>query len=82
MGAFGNSPMLPIDTYGLSRTVFELFSWVEKRFRPGYDDTYRSRTYRFVERQKVVHRACCQATYMCILVVKTLAVWSLSLIVK
>ena len=36
-------------------TVFELFSWVQKRFRPPfqprYDDKYSSRSYRFVERQ-------------------------------
>ena len=64
MSAFGSPPVysynLPIDTYGLSVTVFELFSWIRKRFRPsarpsvrpGYDDKYRPRSYRFVERQK------------------------------
>ena len=30
---------------------FQLFGWLQKRFtRPGYDDKYRSRSYRFVER--------------------------------
>ena len=28
------SYLLPIDTYGLSHTVFELFGWLQKRFRP------------------------------------------------
>ena len=28
------SYLLPIDTYGLSVTVFELLSWLQKRFRP------------------------------------------------
>ena len=30
---------LPTDTYGLSLTVFELFSWLQKRFRPADPDT-------------------------------------------
>ena len=34
---FGGQPMgsylLPIDTYGLSLTGFELFNWLQKRFR-------------------------------------------------
>ena len=38
MGAFGSPPMgsylLPIDIYGLSVTVSELFSWLQKRVRP------------------------------------------------
>ena len=38
MNAFGIPDMysysLPIDTYGLSVTVFELFSWLQKRFCP------------------------------------------------
>ena len=38
MSAVGSPPMysysLPIYTYGLSLTVFELFSWLDKRFRP------------------------------------------------
>ena len=49
--------LAPSDTYGLSRTVFELFSWHQKRFRPpiraGYYDKYRSIGYRFVERKKI-----------------------------
>ena len=47
---------LPTDTYGLSNTVFELFSWLKKAFppvRPGYDNKYRSRSYRFVQRKYV-----------------------------
>ena len=47
---------LTTDTYGLSVTVFELFGWLQNRFRPsvrpGYDDKYRPRSYSFVERQK------------------------------
>ena len=47
---------LPIDTCGLSLTIFELFRWLEKRFRPSDPDTVtntaRSRSYRFVERKK------------------------------
>ena len=35
---FGSQPMgsylLPIDTYGLSLTVLELFIWLQKRLRP------------------------------------------------
>ena len=43
----------------LSLNVFELFSWLQKRLRPpvrrpGYDDKYRSRSSRFVERQKCI----------------------------
>ena len=38
MGTFGSSPIgsyvLPIHIYGLSPTVFELFSWLQRRFRP------------------------------------------------
>ena len=53
MNSFGNSSvyssLLPIDKYGLSLTVFELLSWLQKRFGPpvrhGYDDRYRSRSY-------------------------------------
>ena len=53
-------PYIPISSSlthnGLSVTVFELFSWLQKCFhpsvRPGYDDKYRSRSYRFVKRQK------------------------------
>ena len=46
--------------YGLSLTVFELFSWLQKRYClplvwPGYDDTYCSRSYCFIERQKMYH---------------------------
>ena len=64
MSSFGSPPvgsyLLPIDTYGQSPTVFELFSWLQKRFRPPdrlsvrprYDDEDRSRSYSFVERQK------------------------------
>ena len=60
MGSFDIPPMgsylLPIDTYGLSLTVFELFSWLQKRVRPpvrpGYDDKHTLEAiYRFVERQ-------------------------------
>ena len=51
-------------THGLSLTVFELFSWLQKRFsplarppvQPGYDDKYRSRSYRFVDRQTKENR--------------------------
>ena len=48
-------------------TVFELFSWPPEAFSPvgpGYDDKYRCRSYRFVERQKgtVIRR-----NYGCIL---------------
>ena len=50
--------------YGLALTVFELLSWLQKRFCtstplsayspvwPGYDDKHHSRIYLFVERQK------------------------------
>ena len=38
MSSFGGPPMysyeLTIDTYGLFVTVFEVFSWLQKRFRP------------------------------------------------
>ena len=38
MGPFDSPPMgscqLPIDTYGLSLTIFELFNWLQKRFQP------------------------------------------------
>ena len=68
-------PWVPISSplaHGLSRNVFELFSWFQRRFspplrppvRPGYDYKYRSRSYRFVERQKRddVCRFCCRST--------------------
>ena len=44
---------LPIDTYGLSFTVFELFSWLKKRFCPParIRCKYCSKSYRFVEQQ-------------------------------
>ena len=53
------SYQLPIDTYGISLTIFELFSYLQSvsahpPVRPGYNDRYRSRSYRFVERQKSV----------------------------
>ena len=38
MGLFDSPPIgsyqLPIDTYGLYFTFFELFTWLQKRFRP------------------------------------------------
>ena len=41
MGPLDSPPtgsyLLPIDTYGLSLTVFELFSWLQRRFRPTPD---------------------------------------------
>ena len=46
---------LSIDTYGLSLTVFESHSWLQKAFPPvyptvlpRYGEKYRSRSYRFV----------------------------------
>ena len=49
-------PYRQLLTHGLSLTFFELFNWLQKRFRPfvrppGYDNKYRSRSHRFVERQ-------------------------------
>ena len=57
-------PWVPISSrlthkYGLSLTVWELFSWLPKRFCPParqpvprvYDDKYRSRSCSFVEQQ-------------------------------
>ena len=49
------SNSLPIDKYGQSVTVLELFSFLQKRFCPpvraGYDDKCGSRSHSFVERQ-------------------------------
>ena len=65
MGPFASAPMVPIssliDIYGLYVTVFELFSWLQKPFRPLRPPArpprircqYRSRRYSFVERQKL-----------------------------
>ena len=43
ISSFNSSPtgsyLLPIDTNGPSATVFELFSWPKKRFRPSDPDT-------------------------------------------
>ena len=57
MGPFDSPSMgsylLPIDSYGLSLTVLELFSWFQRRFRPlvrpSDPDT---KDYRFVEQQQ------------------------------
>ena len=69
MGQLDSSPMgfywLPIDKYDLSLTVFELINRLQKHFRLpahltriGYDDKYRSRSYRFVQRQKLYQSKC------------------------
>ena len=46
----------PLTHMVLFLTVFELFSWLQKTFPPiqshGYDDKYRSTSYRFVKQQK------------------------------
>ena len=51
--SIGFSYQLYSDTYGLSLTGFELFSWFQKRFRPyapgTLDDQFCSRSYRFVK---------------------------------
>ena len=58
----GRSYCFPIDTYGLSLSAFLSYLLAPKAFpsirrpaRLGHDDKYRSRRYRFVERQKVVY---------------------------
>ena len=70
MGPFNSPPMscyqFLIETYGLSLTVCELFSWPQKRLRPSVrppvspSDTntitnHRYRSYHFVERQKCTY---------------------------
>ena len=47
----------PLTQYGLSLTIFELFNWLQKRFRPStrstqYNGKYHSIRHRVVERQK------------------------------
>ena len=63
MNSFGSPPhtgfcYLSIDTYDLSLTVFELSSWLQECFRPParreyHSGKYRSRSYHFVEGQKL-----------------------------
>ena len=56
-GTSMGSYLLVVDTRGLSLTVFELSSWLQKHLRPsarltGYDVNCRCRSYCFVEQQK------------------------------
>ena len=42
--------LVPVDTYDLSFTAFELFSWLQKHFfHLGYDNNYHCRSYWFVD---------------------------------
>ena len=64
VGPFDCPPMgsywLSIDTYGLSCTALKLFSWLQKHLRPsvwpGYDNKYRSRSYRFIEQKQRIEQ--------------------------